>query len=315
VSCVRASWAALVAACALGVPTAAHAYCRLTTAMPRAGDTCSQEGEPLYWVRQCLGYSVVPRDEEPPALADLRNAVDESFGTWGAVQCDGQPIGIELQQTVETAECIVPEYNPTGPNANAVIFVRDWEERNLPMTAFGLTLVWHHPETGEIFDADVQVNETLGELTICEGGDLPKCPSRTVDIRNVVTHEAGHYLGLGHTTDDLDLNPTMAASAVLGETAKRTLAADDRAGVCAIYGEYAPIECEPSDFRPNNGFNASCYFPETDGLACGACAVLGASRASRPALFASFALFVLFVGYRWRRRVVASTSSPRPRNR
>lgn len=301
----------LVMAAVLTSATTAHAYCRLTTEMPVAGETCSANGDPLFWPRQCLGYSVVPRDVEPPTLDDLRNVVDTSFATWGAVECDGQPIGIELQQTVETAECLEPQYNTNGPNANAVIFVRDWEARKLPDTAFGLTLVWHHPDTGEIFDADLQINETLGELTICDG----KCPLRSVDIQNVVTHEAGHYLGLGHTTDDLDLNPTMAASAVLGETAKRNLANDDRRGVCAIYGDYAPTACEPSDFRPNNGFHATCFFAEADGLGCGTCGAIGAARPSRPSAGGATALVLLVAGYRWRRRVTASTSSPKPRNK
>lgn len=310
---------ALVIAAMLGSATTARAYCRLTTSMPVAGKTCSNVGTPLFWPRQCLGYSVVPRDVESPPLDEVRDTVDESFATWGDVNCDGQPIAIELQQTLETAECVEPQYNTDGPNANAVIFVRDWATRDppLPDTAFGLTLVWHDPKTGEIFDADLQINETLGTLAICDGkpGEPPICGSREVDIQNVVTHEAGHYLGLGHTTDDLDLNPTMAASAVRGETAKRTLANDDRRGVCAIYGDYAPVSCEPADFRPNNGFSATCYFARADGLGCGACGALGAKRPMRTSTAGALALFAIVAGYRSRRRVIASTSSPRPRKR
>lgn len=307
---------ALVIAAVLGNATTARAYCRLTTSMPVAGETCSGEGTPLFWPRQCLGYSVVPRDVASPTLDEVRDVVDTSFATWGSVQCDGQRIAIELQQTFETAECIEPQYNTDGPNANAVIFVQDWETRDppLPDTAFGLTLVWHDPNTGEIFDADLQINETLGTLAIC-AGTPPSCGPRDVDIQNVVTHEAGHYLGLGHTTDDLDLNPTMAASALKAETAKRSLANDDRKGVCAIYGDYAPVACEPSDFRPNNGFSAACYFARADGLGCGTCGALGATRPLRLPAAGALALLALVASYRLRRRVTASISRPRPTNR
>lgn len=298
---------AVVLAVGLGASASAHAYCRATTEMPIAGEICTTEGIPLFWARQCLSYSVVPRDVDVPSLDDLRAAVDTSFATWSQVECDGQAVSIQLQQTIGTAECVEPEYNPTGPNANAVIFVSDWTERGLPSTAFGLTLVWHQPQTGEIFDADVQINDgELGTLAICDGTPS-SCRARVVDIQNVVTHEVGHYLGLGHTQDDP--LATMAFSAVLGEKSKRTLANDDREGLCAIYAANPPVLCEPQDFEPDNGFSSSCYFPEPGGFACGACSAPGSTPAgtsqglARHFLALMPALMILLVaGNRWRRR-------------
>jgi MYXO-CTERM domain-containing protein len=73
----------------------------------------------------------------------------------------------------------------------------------------------------------------------------------SIDVQNTVTHEAGHTLGLAHSSD---ASATMAASAPAGETAKRTLHADDLAGICAIYPRGAqtttslgdPIRLEPA---------------------------------------------------------------------
>ena len=306
--------AALIAGLASFAPTRAHAYCRLTTEMPSAGE-CSNKGKPLYWARQCLGYSVVPREADVPSLEEIRTVVDVSFATWNEVECNGARVGIELEQTIGTAECVEPEYNPDGPNANSVIFVTDWVERGLPREAFGLTLVWHQPQTGEIFDADLQINDgELGDLAICKGTP-PKCGPNQVDIQNVVTHEAGHYLGLGHTLDDP--LATMAARALLGETSKRTLANDDREGLCAIYGDNEPSACRPEDFQPDNGFAASCYFAEPNGIGCGACGVVGASRPLARFAFAPvmITLALAYGRYRWRRRVTASSSTPSPTNR
>lgn len=52
------------------------------------------------------------------------------------------------------------------------------------------------------------------------------------DIQNAMTHEIGHMLGLGHSTD---AEATMYSGAVIGETKKRTLDVDDRLGVGEIY--------------------------------------------------------------------------------
>lgn len=288
------------------LPESVRAYCRLTTEMPIAGETCSATGVPLFWSTQCLGYSVVPRATGKPSLAELRAVIDDSFGAWTEVACDTTPIGLDLRQTADVATCLDPEYNQDGPNANTVIFLDDWAERGLPRVAFGLTLVWHHPQTGEIFDADLQINETLGSLTICDGA----CPPRGVDIQNVVTHEAGHYLGLGHS--DVT-QATMSARATLGETLKRTLEDDDRVGVCTIYGDNPPVACEPLDFDPDNGFGPACYFAEFDG-GCG-CGVPGRPLSVPSAPLGALAALVLLILTRSRRRVVASSSTPRPTKR
>jgi MYXO-CTERM domain-containing protein len=53
-----------------------------------------------------------------------------------------------------------------------------------------------------------------------------------MDLRNTLTHEVGHFVGLAHARDPA---ATMDASTQMREVEKRTLAADDVDGVCAIY--------------------------------------------------------------------------------
>ncbi|MHB1324194.1 MAG: matrixin family metalloprotease [Coriobacteriia bacterium] len=52
------------------------------------------------------------------------------------------------------------------------------------------------------------------------------------DVQNVLTHEFGHGLPLGHSGDS---TATMYNHTSKGETLKRTLAADDIAGIRALY--------------------------------------------------------------------------------
>ncbi len=122
--------------------------------------------------------------------------------------------------------------------------------------AVAMTAVLYEPSSGRIFDADVQVNGWDGtgvgaqlklpaengwyftcatpppNPKICASYGEPDC--YYMDLQNTVTHEAGHVLGLAHTsTPDTVMFITTAA----GETKKRVLSQDDIAGVCAIYPE------------------------------------------------------------------------------
>ncbi|MFZ6036427.1 MAG: matrixin family metalloprotease [Patescibacteria group bacterium] len=55
------------------------------------------------------------------------------------------------------------------------------------------------------------------------------------DVRNVTTHEFGHWLVLGDQYNDWDFFDTMYYTTYEGETRKRTLAGDDINGINYIY--------------------------------------------------------------------------------
>jgi MYXO-CTERM domain-containing protein len=151
------------------------------------------------------------------------------------------------------------------------------------------------------------------------------CSNDVSDLANVVTHEAGHFLGLGHSEIP---GTTMSTTAFLGDTDKRTLEADDRAGVCAVYGERTEPSCESEDFAPDNGFASRCVVdlppcadagagedcededpsgseassdgPNSGTGGCG-CAVPGAAERSGTATLLASALLALLVVTRRRR--------------
>ncbi len=61
-----------------------------------------------------------------------------------------------------------------------------------------------------------------------------------IDVESVLTHEFGHVLGLSHSQDPL---ATMYAS-YRGDGGQRTLAVDDKLGVCSLYAvSNPPDEC------------------------------------------------------------------------
>jgi len=287
------------------VAAEARAFCRLTTAAP-SGGACSNEGRPLEWERRCVSYTVVPRDRDRDDidLEVIRDTIDDSFAVWTDVACGDEPLPIALGQTDRLGACKVAQYNQFGPNANTIMFLSTWQGKDFPREAFGLTLVWHDPQSGEIFDADMQLNETIAPIGIC--GE--SCGHDVVDLSNVVTHEAGHFLGLGHSNV---IGATMSANALLGETAKRSLEEDDQLGICAIYGGQPQPSCDDGDYAPDRGFTPVCGGAEEES----ACSVRApGSQPLRSNRLWIAALVLLAV--RTRRglqRALVSTSRARPK--
>jgi MYXO-CTERM domain-containing protein len=151
--------------------------------------------------------------------------------------------------------------------------------------AFALTYVWHDRNTGQIVDGDIEVNESRGIVQICP--DAASCDRATaVDFGNVITHEVGHYFGIGHTTAE-HLEATMYANAPFGEIQKRDLDPDDIDAICSTYppGHFDGQACDPT---PQNGLGLDCQPPS-----CGCAAPgVGSHGASIAALLAGLALLI-----------------------
>jgi hypothetical protein len=128
-----------------------------------------------------------------------------------------------------------------------------------------ITLTSFSVETGEIFDADILINAVNNNFQ-----DVPSgCPNgRPFDLRNTLVHEIGHFLGFDH---ERVADSTMFASAEPCEVKKRDLTADDRLGLCTVYGAGEPtMTCAPpSDYDAAQGkperFRDQCERLNDDG--------------------------------------------------
>jgi MYXO-CTERM domain-containing protein len=172
------------------------------------------------------------------------------------------------------------------------------------ISTLALTRTTYDVGTGEILDADVELHAwssgATGAWFTCASPADPSCtnppyglgPSCTwIDLGSIVTHEAGHFLGLDHTCQYAP--PYDACGSVMdpqidvGLTSGRVLTADDVSGVCTIYpaggatatcGGIVPAvraggSCEPPA-EPKGGCGCS-----TDGAAAFA-GLLGAALAA-----------------------------------
>jgi hypothetical protein len=157
------------------------------------------------------------------------------------------------------------------------------------------TFVTGRLSDGVILDVDIEVNAApppAGRGFSAEvGTPLPD----TTDIQNTLTHEIGHLLGLNHNcgysgapacTAAL-MQGTMYGAAAPGEIVKRTLKADDIAGMCHVYPtgiDTATVNLSdtvPSEVPPKSGCASTRGAPGPVGLGL-ALALLLARRRQRP---------------------------------
>lgn len=275
---------ALALTALLALPSPASAWCPMTSSDRRApADACLTltAGEyPLTWRRRCTSISLSTVDASADLSdADVRGVLSRSIATWEAVTCPSGSPGLDVELLEETNIVSAARHFANGRNVNAVIFVHDgWtDERSHDPRALAVTYVWHDPNTGQIFDSDIELNEETNTFVICPPTGCTAVPTDTADLENTLTHELGHYFGIAHTPHDREA--TMFAEASPGEAKKRTLQPDDIEAVCTIYAPGTlPDTC---DYTPRGGLGLDVAPPS-------GCAVAapGSLRGSPRGLFA-----------------------------
>lgn len=221
----------LTAALVLAAVGPAQAYVRTRT----------QAGVAIAWPRRCIPYHVNNRGSDNVILSKVETAVRKSFAAWEQVGCSDLELSYQGQTNVELVG-----YSPNATNANMVVFQEDEWPHQSKIIALTTVTFCSAPSgapcdaAGKVLDADIEMN---GVDFIFTASPLPGMVQ--YDIQNTVTHEAGHFIGLDHTTVP---DATMFATAPAGERAKQSLEQDDEDGLCEIYPHVSPVpECEPFD--------------------------------------------------------------------
>lgn len=232
-----------LSSCLLLTAPQAGAYCRTYTC--RASSSCLYDeqgcpvgGVPIAWPGRCTSYSV--HQAAAPDLGldapTVEALLAQAYSTWQSASCSGESPSIEVLPLPAIA-CGYPEYNTCDRNANGWIFQTKWTHDNASLT-LGLTQVSFDVHTGLIHDADVEIN-------------VPQVLAGGVDIADVITHEAGHVLGLDHSPN---FDATMFAQ--YSGRSLSTLGADDVAGICEVYPPNR--RAAVCDAMPENGFARHC---------------------------------------------------------
>jgi hypothetical protein len=249
----------LLAACALTlalVPGVAHAFCRATTCdisdpsqhcRLDPSTQCELTGQALTWSSSCVTFSVQKAGAPQVGISasEVRASVQRALDAWTQADCDGRAPSLDYVLS-EPVSCDASEYNGDRGNANIVMFRENEWPYEGGEDALGLTRVRFSTDTGELYDADIEINAVDEPLSI------GKPQSNEVDLDSLLTHEVGHALGLGHS---LDAEATMIAGYTKGSVGLRSLGEDDIAGICDAY---PPGRTSNSSCEPRHGFSSLC---------------------------------------------------------
>ncbi|MBX3189793.1 MAG: matrixin family metalloprotease [Labilithrix sp.] len=284
------TFAAFVAGAAiLAVAGDASAFCRSTTCRATSTkecktdqDNCPAEGEKLFWPTSCISYAVNELGTQDLDPVDTRDIIKKTFQAWTDVTCpDGKTASMAFQERDPVA-CKRSEYNKEGRNVNVVLFQDDdWKYRGIDGT-LAKTSVTYNDQTGEIYDADIEVNTANNTVTIT---DDPR--KVQYDLQAILTHEVGHFIGIAHSSDP---SAVMFASYSPGSVAQRTLTPDDVKAVCAIYPPGSGVVC---NVEPRGGFDPECPDPADAAAACTVASAPGEGNGATKSAGASLAVLGL----------------------
>jgi hypothetical protein len=278
----------------LGGPALALALSVLATLAPGRAEAYvrykTDSGKPFYWPQSCVPVSAYPASMTDANGAmemttdQIMHAVTAASNAWSLPRTASDPSQgnacTYLQINVTESDGPTPTARYDYRN-NFIFRTTSWCAPTdgpgmctYDASALAITSVFVDKNTGEIKDGDIEVN---AHGFIWADLDINPSPDNQ-DLQNALTHEMGHLIGLDHTCyiaasgapDPLDNNgnpvpdcdaadatvraTTMFASAIPGDTQKRTLAPDDIQAVCDIY----PIADDPKLCPAEDGPPASC---------------------------------------------------------
>ncbi len=203
----------------------AAAFCRTTTESGTS-QACAQTGKPVFWRNACVGYKLNEAASAKVTLTDTTNVTGKAFASWSALSCGSAGPSISAVNIGTTKASTIGYDQTSGATNENIIVYRDGDWPYADQSQVALTTLTYRKDTGELLDADMEVNATLRLVA------ADPIPSNGFDLLTVFTHEAGHFLGLAHT--DVP-KATMFASYDPGTVDQRTQKQDDVDGICAAY--------------------------------------------------------------------------------
>ncbi|MFT3836856.1 MAG: matrixin family metalloprotease [Myxococcaceae bacterium] len=168
-------------------------------------------------------------------VLDTETAKKLGDGALAAIQASASQIALaaDVGVTVKTGATHGVGFSESGANENAIVLLKDWPFSH---SAIASTVITVDAVSHQILDADVALNGSSHRFGVMGGGEEgEEAPDDqpTDDVENTTSHELGHAMGLQHNPDDPKV--VMFPTANPGETSKRDLQADDKAGLVALY--------------------------------------------------------------------------------
>jgi hypothetical protein len=293
----------------LAAPSASHAFCRNMSctlgeaervrnggeACARDANQCVTDGQPQHWASACIDYAVQVDGSVKLGLDadEFQKIVAEAFSAWSTVACPqgGSPrFKARFQGYVG---CNRHEFvcGDASKNVNAIMFHdRGWPG---PAGVLGVTTPSGGIGSGLVVDADLELDSQDYAFDVDGSG------KGFYRLKDVLTHEVGHFLGLDHSNVSGALMSLDYATLALSH---ELLTPDDIAAICTVYPPGAPLDCaapsapayDACQLKP--GEHEPCELASTTHESKG-CSVGGSSGAG-----GKLALLPLFASLIWLRR-------------
>jgi len=193
------------------------------------------QGKPgtyLYWTVRNISYVVHKAGCADVPLNETVGAIRRAFFSWASPSCTDFFFNYGGLESVDRTNLTLAEgEKPDGKNL--IIWREDaWPPPGVTDPSINkdmpaVTTLIYKTDTGFIADADIDLN---GYNFFWTTTDDPA--KAATDIENIVAHEIGHLLGLGHSDEK---EATMYGTTVQAELKKRSLERDDLAGTCFVY--------------------------------------------------------------------------------
>jgi hypothetical protein len=192
---------------------------------------------PAWWRSACIGYHVQRAASRQVDYDTAAAVIARAFSRWTSTACPWEGSG-NGRVSIDVRDLGPIDGEPDPSSGQNVILFRDdeWPYADSSNT-LAVTTLQLDPASGEILSAKTEINATV----LLSVGD-PVAPDG-YDLESIVTHEAGHFLGIGHSPDP---GATMYAYYEPGSASKRELDADDLAAECAVYPPDYSRSVDPS---------------------------------------------------------------------
>jgi hypothetical protein len=207
----------------------------LTSARTGAYSRAEVYGKPgtfLYWPVRTLSWHMHKAGCADVPLNEALGATRRAFFSWSSPSCTDIYFNYAGLESTEQTNLTLSEGDKPD-NKNMII----WREAQWPPAGVtdpsvnkdtpAVTTLIYNTDNGLIVDADIDLNGVNFWWTVTDD-----TKAAATDIENILAHEIGHLLGLGHSEE---VEATMFSMTSSAELKKRSLEKDDTAGVCFVY--------------------------------------------------------------------------------
>jgi len=224
----------------------------LATLAPAYTPYTTSQGATVHWDTDLLCYAI---GSNPPAdlpLEVVEAELDAALHRWTDLACAPKQLRYDGRVDVFARD-------PTPGSGNTLVWVHDAAIWAGAPNQYALTTLTARRVDGILLDVDLELNVGTYHFSAAD-----TCQPGFVDLANTLTHEAGHIMGLDHSTV---FGATLYTTAEPCDTFMRDLSDDDVEGYCWLATAFPPTgqvsPCDPGVPDTTDAAEAETGAPDT----------------------------------------------------